>query len=63
MKVKSTRLLAHIGYWHGLGSSEYFAGRSLESCVEVIHKDIVGVWNLLDNDKVRFLFCLGCLGC
>lgn len=51
----------HIGYWNGLASSDDFAGRTLASCVEVIHADIVGVWNFPDKDRVRFLFCHGCL--
>ena len=35
----------------------------LADCVEVIHTDIVGVWNLLDKDKVRIFFSsrLSCL--
>ena len=54
-------LVGHIGYWNGLASSDDFAGRTLASCVEVIHADIVGVWNFPDKDRVRFLFCHGCL--
>jgi len=38
-------------YWRGLGSSDDFAGRILASCVEVIHADIVSVWNLPDEDR------------
>ena len=53
----------HIGYWNGLASSDDFAGRTLASCVEVIHADIVGVWNLPDKDRVRLLVLsrLSCL--
>lgn len=54
----STRLLAHIGYWRRLGSSEYFAGQTLANCVEVIHSDIVGVWNLPDEGRVCLLFII-----
>ena len=60
-KFSSRRSLARIGYWRGLGSSEDFAGRALANCVEVIHADIVSVWNLPDEDRVRLLFCHGCL--
>jgi hypothetical protein len=56
IKVNSTRLLAHIGYWRRLWSSDDFAGQTLADCVEVIHADIVGVWNLPDKDKVRLFF-------
>jgi len=38
-------------YWRRLGSSEDFTGQTLANCVEVIHSDIVGVWNLPDKDR------------
>ena len=47
-----------IEYWDGLASSDDFAGRTLASCVEVIHADIVGVWNLPDKDRVRLSFVM-----
>ena len=65
IKDSSTRLLPHIGYWRRLGSSEDFAGQILADCVEVIHSDIVGVWNFPDKDKVYLFFrrdFLACLG-
>ncbi|KAH8979092.1 hypothetical protein EDB92DRAFT_426644 [Lactarius akahatsu] len=40
-------------YWRGLGSSQDFTDQALDSCVNVIHKDIVDVWNF--NDKERYL--------
>ena len=51
-KVNSTKFLAFIGYWCLLGSSDDFAGQTLADCAEVIHADIVDVWNLPDEDKV-----------
>jgi hypothetical protein len=53
---------AHIGYWRTLGSSDDFAGQTLAHCVEIIHTDIVGVWNLPDKDGVR-PFILSGLSC
>ncbi|KAH9998778.1 hypothetical protein BJV77DRAFT_1147925 [Russula vinacea] len=38
-------------YWCLLGSSDDFAGQTLADCAEVIHTDIVDVWNLPDEDK------------
>ncbi|KAF8489079.1 hypothetical protein F5888DRAFT_1211977 [Russula emetica] len=38
-------------YWRRLGASQDFAGQTLADCVEVIHSDIVGVWNLPDKDR------------
>ena len=57
-KVQFKKVIRRIGYWRGLGSSDDFAGRSLANCVEVIHADIVNVWNLPDEDRVRLLFVM-----
>ena len=54
---------AYLGYWCYLGSSEDFAGQTLANCVEVIHSDIVGVWNLPDNDRVYLFFSPSWLSC
>ncbi|KAI9510659.1 hypothetical protein F5148DRAFT_540875 [Russula earlei] len=41
--------------WRGLSSSDDFAGHTLESFLDVIHTDIVDVWNFPDKDK--YLWC------
>jgi len=38
-------------YWRGLWSSLDFADQPLKDCVNVIHTDIVEIWNLKDRDK------------
>ncbi|KAH8989937.1 hypothetical protein EDB86DRAFT_2941602 [Lactarius hatsudake] len=40
-------------YWHRLWSSVDFADHTLRSCVNIIHTDLVEIWNL--NDKSRYL--------
>ncbi|KAF8267148.1 hypothetical protein EI94DRAFT_1701243 [Lactarius quietus] len=40
-------------YWCTLGSSPHFLNRKLKKCVEIIHDDIVEIWNL--NDENRYL--------
>ncbi|KAI9459743.1 hypothetical protein F5148DRAFT_275688 [Russula earlei] len=40
-------------YWSRLRFSEDFADQPLKNCVNVIHMDIVEIWNL--NDRVRYL--------
>ena len=52
-----------IEYWNELASGDDFAGRTLATCVEVIHADIVGAWNFPDKDRVRLSVCLACLAC
>jgi len=41
------------GYWHHLRSSVDFADQTLESCVNIIHDDLVEIWNL--NDRAKYL--------
>ncbi|KAN0107074.1 hypothetical protein V8E52_010519 [Russula decolorans] len=38
-------------YWRGLWSSDDFRGQTLANCIEVIHADIIGVWNLPNKDR------------
>ncbi|KAN0136280.1 hypothetical protein V8E53_005885 [Lactarius tabidus] len=38
-------------YWCSLGSSQAFTGQTLESCVNVIHEDIINVWNFEDTER------------
>ncbi|KAI9456385.1 hypothetical protein BJY52DRAFT_1381630 [Lactarius psammicola] len=40
-------------YWRNLWSSLDFADQTLKNCVNIIHVDIVEVWNL--NDRTRYL--------
>jgi hypothetical protein len=51
------------GYWRNLWFSPDFANHSLKDCVNVIHIDIVDIWNLNDNTKVWFSLILGCSSC
>ena len=59
-------LFADIEYWRALWSSDDFRGQTLANCIEVIHTDIVGVWNLPNYDRVCLFFSvravLLCLG-
>ena len=42
------------GYWRSLWSSPDFADQSLKSCFNIIHEDIVEIWNLNDQTGARF---------
>jgi hypothetical protein len=37
-------------------SSPDFAGQTVKACLDIIHTDIVDVWNLRDPDMVCLLF-------
>ena len=47
-----TSSFACIEYWRNLGSSRYFTNHTLRSCVNVIHEDIISVWNFDDRENV-----------
>jgi len=57
-------------YWRSLGSSVHFLGKDTGACLDVIHRDIVLVWNFKDVEsllltediKVKVLGILGDLG-
>ena len=42
-------LVSVIGYWKGLSASASFSQRTMKTCLQVLHMDIIGVWNI--NDK------------
>ena len=44
-----------LGYWRNLWSSLDFADQPLKSCVNIIHVDIVEIWNLYDKTRVSSL--------
>ncbi|KAL4072063.1 hypothetical protein J3A83DRAFT_2964792 [Scleroderma citrinum] len=41
-------------YWEAVFSGHDFSGHKIEDCLNVIHIDIVKVWNLCDPSEVRF---------
>ncbi|KAH9003545.1 hypothetical protein EDB86DRAFT_2893126 [Lactarius hatsudake] len=45
-----TYSLACVGYWRSLGTSQDFNDQALASCVNVIHEDIINVWNFDDKE-------------
>ncbi|KAF8258134.1 hypothetical protein EI94DRAFT_1755521 [Lactarius quietus] len=51
--IQATIEVGRSRYWRSLWSSLDFADQTLEKCVNVIHDDIVEIWNL--NDKTRYL--------
>ena len=46
------------GYWQNLWSNANFVDNSLKNCVNIIHDDIVEIWNLNDKTRVRFSLSL-----
>lgn len=39
----------HAEYWSGLLSRTDFTGRQLRQCLDVIHRDIISVWNIRNS--------------
>ena len=52
MRVNPMGSVATEGYWRDLWVTDDFAGYTLETCLEVIHNDIIGVFDLPDKDRV-----------
>ena len=55
------QLYFRIGYWRDLWSSVDFIELPLKDCLNVIHEDIVEMWNLSDRTRVSSPFFLCCL--
>ncbi|KAF8259219.1 hypothetical protein EI94DRAFT_1813704 [Lactarius quietus] len=53
IKIQSSIEVGRSRYWRSLWSSLDFADQSLKNCVNVVHDDIVEIWNL--NDMSRYL--------
>ena len=54
MQEESKIAVIMSGYWRDLWSSRDFVDQSLKNCVNIIHDDIVEIWNLNDKDGVGF---------
>ncbi|KAH8994195.1 hypothetical protein EDB92DRAFT_1944025 [Lactarius akahatsu] len=51
--IQTSIEVGRSGYWPRLWSSVDFADHALQSCVNIIHVDLVETWN--HNDKTRYL--------
>ncbi|KAI0245737.1 hypothetical protein BJV78DRAFT_262384 [Lactifluus subvellereus] len=51
VKLQASIVVGQSRYWRSLKSSHEFAGQTLEYCIDIIHTDIVDVWNLRDQNK------------
>ncbi|KAF8883266.1 hypothetical protein BD779DRAFT_1540396 [Infundibulicybe gibba] len=38
-------------YWRGLASSLFFTNKTLKTCLDAIHKDIIITWNFCDEES------------
>ena len=52
-----------LEYWRNLRSTLDFAEQPLKSCVNVIHIDIIKIWNLDDQRRVSFPQFPCCFDC
>ncbi|KIJ58216.1 hypothetical protein HYDPIDRAFT_119801 [Hydnomerulius pinastri MD-312] len=49
LRIKSTR---QSRYWKSLAASTNFPGHTQEKCLQVIHDDIIAVWNFEDPSRL-----------
>ena len=52
-----------LGYWRNLWSSLDFADQPLESCLNIIHTDIVETWSLYEKNSVSSVQLPCCFNC
>ena len=54
LRAKFNTAMVLSGYWRDLNNSRNFASQKLKDCVDIIHFDIVEIWNLNDETGVGF---------
>ncbi|KAF8333731.1 hypothetical protein F5887DRAFT_1259834 [Amanita rubescens] len=50
LKIEASIDIGRKRYWNGLLSSTDFRQKKLQQCLDVIHRDIVSVWNIHDSN-------------
>jgi len=53
IKIQDSIQVGKSRYWRGLASSANFPGKTMTECLDVIHTDIIAVWNF--NDQHGYL--------
>ncbi|KAF8879741.1 hypothetical protein BD779DRAFT_1125575 [Infundibulicybe gibba] len=51
MKIEASIRIGKHKYWRGLASGLFFNGKTLKSCLDVIHRDIIAIWNFCDDEE------------
>jgi len=49
IKIDASIDIGRLKYWSGLLSKTDFTGKQLQQCLDVIHRDIVSVWNIRNS--------------
>ena len=63
IRVDSNISVTMSGYWRSLWSSLDFADQTLKNCVNIIHVDVVEIWNMNDKTRVWFFSVVDCPSC
>jgi len=50
IKIEASIDIGRLKYWSGLLSNTDFTGKKLRQCLDVIHRDIVSVWNIRNSN-------------
>ncbi|KAF8879743.1 hypothetical protein BD779DRAFT_1788859 [Infundibulicybe gibba] len=51
MKIEASIQIGRRKYWRGLASSLFFTGKTLKSCLDLLHRDIIAIWDFYDDNK------------
>jgi hypothetical protein len=63
VRAESNIAVALSGYWRSLWSSPDLVDQSLKNCINIIHDDIVEIWNLNDKTGVWISSVISFPGC
>jgi len=53
IKINASIDIGRLKYWNGLLSKTDFTGKQLRQCLDVIHRDIVSVWNIRNSSYLE----------
>ncbi|KAJ7866354.1 hypothetical protein B0H13DRAFT_2281467 [Mycena leptocephala] len=51
-KIKASIEVGMRRYWSGLAAGAKFMGMKLDTCVDILHSEIIATWNFLDDDHL-----------
>ncbi|KAJ7066193.1 hypothetical protein C8F01DRAFT_1248230 [Mycena amicta] len=51
-KIKASIEIGMRRYWSGLAAGAKFMGMKLDTCIGILHSEIIATWNFLDEDNL-----------
>ncbi|KIM62676.1 hypothetical protein SCLCIDRAFT_786541 [Scleroderma citrinum Foug A] len=54
LNIAASIIVGKRRYWEAVSQGSYFTGHKILDCLQVIHTDIIKVWNFCDPSEVQF---------